>query len=215
MPVAEVIGVAAPQRSFSLADPGRETIYFPEGAVGIGVSRSWAIRTAGDPSAIAPAVRATLARIDPALVISKVQTMETLVERDQSGTRFSLLLIGFFAAIAVLLSAVGIYGVLATAVRQRTAEIGVRMALGAAPAGIFKIVIAQGMALSAAGVAIGLAAAFEVTRALTSMLVGVHPADPVTFAAVTVLFLLIAALASWLPARRAAALDPVDALRAE
>ena len=215
MPVAEVIGVAAPQRSFSLADPGRETIYFPEGAVGIGVSRSWAIRTAGDPSAIAPAVRATLARIDPALVISKVQTMETLVERDQSGTRFSLLLIGFFAAIAVLLSAVGIYGVLASAVRQRTAEIGVRMALGATPAGIFKIVIAQGMALSAAGVAIGLAAAFEVTRALTSMLVGVHPADPVTFAAVTVLFLLIAALASWLPARRAAALDPVDALRAE
>jgi putative ABC transport system permease protein len=215
MPLAEVIGVAAPQRSFSLADPGRETIYFPEGAVGIGVSRSWAIRTAGDPAAMAPAVRANLARIDPALVITKVQTMETLVDRDQSGTRFSLLLIGFFAAIAVLLSAVGIYGVLASAVRQRTSEMGIRMALGAAPARIFKTVVTQGLALSAAGVALGLAAAFELTRALTSMLVGIQPTDPATFAGITVLFFLIAALACWLPARRAASLDPAEALRAE
>ncbi len=212
---AEVVGVAAPQRSFSLTEPGTETIYFPEGAVGIGVSRTWAIRTAGDPALYASAVRAALARIDPALVVTRMQPMDALVAADQSGTRFSLLLIGFFAAIAALLAAVGIYGVLASAVRQRTAEIGIRMALGASPAGIFKIVIAQGLALSAAGVAIGLAAAFELTRILNSMLVGVRPTDPATFAGITGLFLLIAAIASWLPARRAASLEPAESLRAE
>jgi ABC-type antimicrobial peptide transport system permease subunit len=105
--------------------------------------------------------------------------------------------------------------VLSTVVRQRTAEIGVRMALGAAPASIFNLVVGQGLRLSAAGIALGLGAAFELTRVMASMLVGVRPADPPTFAAMAVLFFLIAALASWLPARRAAALDPATALREE
>lgn len=212
---AEVVGVTAAQHSFSLTEPAPETIFFPEGAVGIGVSRTWAIRTAGKPATYAAAVRRTLTQIDPALAISKIQTMDELVAADQSSTRLSLLLIGFFGTIAVLLAAVGIYGVLASAVRRRTAEIGVRMALGAEPASIFRIVIAQGLALSAAGVVLGFAAAFELVRALSSMLVGIRPTDPVTFAGVTALFLAIAALASWLPARRAAALDPSEALRAE
>ena len=214
-PWAEVIGVVKHQRLFSLADPGRETIYFSEGFAGIGVSRYWAIRTAGDPAKYAAAVRAELAKLDRQLVLSKVQTMESLVDRDQAGTRFSLLLIGLFAAIAVLLASVGLYGVLASVVRQRTAEIGVRMALGAAPAGIFKLVVGQGLRLGAAGVVLGLLAALGLTRAMASMLVGVRPIDGLTFCGMSVLFLLISGLASWLPARRAAGLDPSTALREE
>ncbi|MBZ5626645.1 MAG: FtsX-like permease family protein, partial [Acidobacteriia bacterium] len=214
-PWAEVIGVVKHQRLFSLADPGRETIYFSEGFAGIGVSRYWAIRTAGDPARYAAAVRAELAKVDRQLVLSKVQTMESLVDRDQAGTRFSLLLIGLFAAIAVLLASVGLYGVLASVVRQRTAEIGVRMALGADPASILHLVVGHGLRLGALGIAVGLLAAFGLTRAMSTMLVGVKPTDPLTFAAMAVLFLSICAVASWLPARRAAGLDPTAALRDE
>jgi putative ABC transport system permease protein len=214
-PWAEVIGVVAHQRLFSLSDPGRETVYFSDGFWGVGVSRYWILRTAGDPAKYAAAVRAEVAKVDRAMVISKMATMEELVDRDQAGTRLSLLLIGIFAVIAVLLAAVGIYGVLATAVRQRTPEIGVRMALGAAPASIFKLVVGHGLRLTAAGLAMGLLAALGLTRMMTAMLVGVKPADPATFAAMALLFLLIAAVASWAPAARAASLDANAALREE
>jgi putative ABC transport system permease protein len=141
--------------------------------------------------------------------------MDSLVTQSQASTRFSLLLIGVFAGVAVLLAGVGLYGVLSTVVRQRTPEIGVRMALGAAPASVFRLVVGQGMRLSALGIAAGLIAAFELTRAMTSMLIGVKPTDPITFAAMAVLFFVITAIASWLPARRAARLDPTSALREE
>ena len=214
-PWAEVIGAVAHQRLFSLGDPGRETVYLSDGFWGIGVSRYWMLRTAGDPVKYAAAVRAEVAKVDRAMVISKMQPMQALVDRDQAGTRFSLLLIGMFAVIAVILSAVGLYGVLATAVRQRTPEIGVRMALGAAPAGIFKLVVGHGLRLTAAGLAIGVLAALGLTRMMTAMLVGVKPADPSTFAATALLFFLIAAVATWAPAARAASLDPNAALREE
>ena len=122
--------------------------------------------------------------------------MDALVDRAQAGTRFSLLLIGVFAVIAALLAGVGLYGVLATVVRQRTAEIGVRMALGAQPAGIFNLI-----------------AAFALTRLMATMLVGIKPTDLATFVTMVVLFFLIAGVASWLPARRAASVDPNEALR--
>jgi len=215
IPWVEVIGVVRHQRAYSLAGPGRETIYLLDGFSGIGVSRHWAIRTAGDPGKLAAAVRAEIAGIDKQLVITRMQPMDAMVDRDQAKTRFALLLIGTFAAIAVVLASVGLYGVLATVVRQRTAEIGVRMALGAAPAGIFRLVVGQGLRLGAAGIAIGLLAALELTRVMTSMLVGVRATDPATFAAMAVLFFFIAAAASWLPARRAAGLDPTVALREE
>jgi ABC-type antimicrobial peptide transport system permease subunit len=153
--------------------------------------------------------------VDRQLVLSKVQTMESLVDRDQAGDALSLLLIGLFAAIAVLLASVGLYGVLASLVRQRTAEIGVRMALGAAPAGIFRLVVGQGLRLTAGGIALGLLAALGLTRVMNSMLVGVSAIDPITFSGMAVLFLFISGLASWLPARRAAGLDPGTALREE
>src|ERR1019366_2932080 len=125
------------------------------------------------------------------MVISKMRPMEELVEQDQAGTRLSLLLIGIFAAIAVLLASVGLYGVLASVVRQRTAEIGVRMALGAAPASVFKLVVGHGLRLTAVGLAIGLLAALGLTRVMAGMLVGVKATDPATFAAMTLGFLLI------------------------
>jgi putative ABC transport system permease protein len=173
------------------------------------------LRTAGDPAKYAAAVRAEVAKVDRQLVVSKIRPMNDLVDQDQRGTRLSLLLIGIFATIAVLLASVGLYGVLATAVRQRTAEIGVRMALGADPASIFKLVVGQGLRLTAMGLVMGLLAALGLTRVMTTTLVGIAPTDPVTFAAMTLIFLLVAAVASWVPAARAAGLDANAALREE
>ncbi len=211
----EIIGVVRHQRLASLASEGREQIYLPDASLLFGVSRSWAVRTSGDPAKYAPAIRAELARFDPQLLMLEVQPMDTLVAKSEAGTRFALLLIGVFSAFAALLAAVGLYGVLATSVRQRTAEIGVRIALGASPASVLCLIIGNGFRLSAAGIAIGLAAAFALTRMMAGMFVGIKPTDPATFAAVAAGFFVIAAFASWLPARRAASLDPARALREE
>jgi putative ABC transport system permease protein len=211
----EIIGVVAHQRATSLADPGREQVYFTDGYAAHGAVNRWILRTSGDAASLAPSVRSTVTAIGSNTLLTEMQPMAIYVEKAQSGTRFSLLLIGVFASIAALLAGVGLYGVLATLVRQRTAEIGVRMALGAAPGSIFGLVVGHGLRLSAAGVAVGLVSALALTRAMTSMLVGVQPTDPITFGGMSILFLAIAAVASWLPARRAAGLDPTAALREE
>jgi putative ABC transport system permease protein len=135
------------------------------------------------------------------------------VSRAQAHTRFTLVLIGVFAVIAALLVAVGLYGVLSTVVRQRTAEIGVRMALGAAPGSILRLVVGHGLRLSAAGIGVGVIAALALTRLMTMILVGVTATDAVTFEVMAGVFFALAAVSSWLPARRAAALDPTVALR--
>jgi putative ABC transport system permease protein len=210
----EVIGVAAHERNTDLGIVGREQVYFPDAYAGTFANR-WALRTAGDPAKYAAAVREEIRKQDPTLLLTELQPMDEWVERSMAGRRFSLLLIGIFAAIAAALASVGLYGVLSTVVRQRTAEIGVRMALGAAPGGIFSLVVGYGLRLSAAGVAVGLAGAFAATRVMKSMLVGVKPEDPATFAAMAAMFAVIAGAASWLPARRAARLDPTVALRDE
>jgi putative ABC transport system permease protein len=211
----EVIGVVAHQRQTALAEPGREQIYLTDGFRGNGLDKYLAVRAKGDPAQYASVIRAEVAKFKPNLLITEMQPMEALVKRAQAGTRFSLMLIGVFAVIAALLASVGLYGVLSNAVRQRTAEIGVRMALGATPGSVFKLVVGHGLILSAIGVAAGMVAAFGLTRAMTSMLVGVKATDPVTFVAMAALFLIIAAVASGLPARRAARLDPTIALREE
>ena len=197
----------------SLAEPGREQVYFADGFIGFGAANRWAVRTGGDPAQIAGAVRAAVAEVNPQYLITDLQPMDALVLQAQASTRFSLMLIGVFAVMAALLVAVGLYGVLSTVVRQRTAEIGVRMAVGAAPDQILRLVVGHGLRLSAAGVLLGIAAAVALTRAMTTMLVGVRPTDPLTFAAMGVLFFVIAIVSSWLPARRAAGLDPTTALR--
>jgi predicted permease len=211
----EVIGVTAHQHESSLSEPGREQVYFTDAFVGSGRVNSWAIRTGNDPANYGSAVRSAVAEVNPNLLVTELQPVTSLISKAQAGTRFSLLLIGVFAVIAGVLAGVGLYGVLATAVRQRTAEIGVRMALGAERERIFQLVVGQGFRLSAIGVGIGLIAAFGLTRMMHAMLVGVTATDPATFAAMAVLFLLIGVGSSWLPARRAAGLDPSRALRDE
>ena len=211
----EIIGVVAHQRNTSLVEPGREQLYVTDGYLNHGAASWWALRTDGDPAALAGQVREVVRNAGRETFINEMQPMNSLVTKAQAQTRFSLLLIGVFSTIAALLAGVGLYGVLATLVRQRTAEIGVRMALGAAPSRIFRLMVGKGLYLSAIGIAIGLLAAFGLTRVLASMLVDVKPTDPVTFVSVAVLFLVIAFLASWLPARRASGLDPTTALRQE
>ena len=211
----EIIGVVAHQRNTSLIEPGREQLFVTDGYVNHGAASWWALRTDSDPSSLANSVREVVRGMGKETFINQLQPMDSLVTKAQAQTRFSLLLIGVFSTIAALLAGVGLYGVLATSVRQRTAEIGVRMALGAAPSRIFRLMVGKGLFLSAIGIGIGLLAAVAFTRVLASMLLEVKPTDPVTFVSVAVLFLVIAVLASFLPARRAAGLDPTSALRNE
>jgi predicted permease len=208
----EIIGVVGHQREESLAAPGREQIYFTDGYFGGFSPPSWAIRTQSDPGSYEGEVRAALAELSHSYLVDKMEPAETVVREAQSGTRFSLLLIGLFAVIAGVLAGVGLYGVLATAVRQRTSEIGVRMAMGAERGDIVKLVVMQGMRLSLIGIVLGFIAAVALGRVMTSMLVGVKATDPLTYVSMIVIFLAIAMVASWLPARRAAGLDPKTAL---
>ena len=209
----EIIGVVAHQRHTSLAEDGREALFFVDG-VGGGANR-WAIRTAGDPQAQADAVRAAVKQFDDRIVLADVQPMSTYVDAAQAPTRFALALTGIFAVIAAVLAAVGLYGVLATLVRQRTAEIGVRLAFGAERASIFRLVVGRGLILAGIGIALGAGSALLVTRGIQTMLVGVQPSDPATFVTIGVLFLLVAGAACGIPAFRASRLDPTVALRSE
>jgi putative ABC transport system permease protein len=211
----DVIGVVEQQRHTSLAVEGREAIFVTDGFFGHGGANHWLIRTAGDPNALAAAVRGEVARFTPASPVAELQPYSAFVDQATAPTRFALVLIGVFAGIAVVLAAVGLYGVLATAVRQRTAEIGIRMTFGADPSSIFGLVIGQGLKLSGIGIAAGIVAGLALTRLMRTLLIGVQPTDPVTFAVIALLFLLIAAAACWVPARRAASLDPNAALREE
>ena len=180
-------------------------------------NRNWAmiqtIRTARDPQAIVAQVRAELREVDPDLVLYKVRTMEDVVGAGVSPQRFSMALMGAFAATALLLAAVGIYGVLAYTVAQRTREIGIRMALGADRSAVRGLVMRHGLGLTAAGIVIGISGSLALTRWLSSMLFGVEPNDPLVLGAVAVGLALVAAVAGWLPARRATAVDPMLALR--
>ena len=211
----EVIGVVAHQRTTSLAESGREQIFFTDGFLDHGFVSWWAVRTAGDPASYAAEIRKRIVETNAHLLITRMQPMAVWIRQAQAGTRFSLLLIGLFAVIAALLASVGLYGVVSTVVHQRTPELGVRMALGAQSGNIFQLVVSTGLRLSAAGILIGIAAALALTRLMMSMLIEVKATDPLTFFAMAVFFFAIAAFASWLPARRAARLDPTEALRQE
>jgi predicted permease len=212
---AEIIGVVAHQRDESLAERGREQVYFADAYADSGAVRQWAIRSVGDPAKFSSELRSAVKAVNPQFSLDEMQLMETLVTQAQASTRFSLLLIGVFAIVAGLLAGVGLYGVLSTVVRQRTTEIGVRMALGARSGTIFNLIVGQGLRLTAVGVAAGLVAALALSRAMTAMLVGVKPTDPITFVTMAVIFFVVAGIASWIPARRAAGVDPAIALRDE
>jgi putative ABC transport system permease protein len=208
----EIIGVVAHQRHETLIEPGREGLFFVDAYTGFGVPR-WGIRTAGDPVAIAGAVAAAVKEIDARVPISEVQPLTTLVDKANGPTRFATTMIGIFAAVAVILAAIGLYGVLSTTVRQRTAEIGMRMVCGAHPRGILRLVLSEGLRLSAIGMVLGLGIALSLTNVIRSMLVSVTPTDPVTFVAISVLFLAIVVTSALVPALRAARVDPAVAIR--
>jgi putative ABC transport system permease protein len=211
----EVIGVVAHQRHSSLALPGPEAVFIPDGHFGHGAAGRWAVRTSGDPNQVVTAVRAAIAQVDLRAPVAEVQPMQAFVDKAMAPVRFTSTLIGLFAAIAVVLAGVGLYGVLSTVVRQRTAEIGMRMVFGAPRSSILNLVVGEGLRLSIAGIIVGAAGALAITRLMSSLLVGVSPTDPLTFAAIVTLFGLVAMIASFIPARRAARLDPIDAIREE
>ncbi len=211
----DVIGVVAHQRHGSLAVDGPEGMFLTDGYLGHGAAGRWAVRTAGDPAQIVAAVRAAIAEVDPRVAIAEVQPMSAFVDKAMAPVRFTATLIGIFAVVAAVLAGVGLYGVLSTIVRQRTAEIGMRMVFGAPRASILHLVVGEGLWLGAVGMATGLVGAFVVTRVMASMPVGVEPTDPATFGGIVLLFTLVAATASWLPARRASRLDPMSAIREE
>ena len=177
--------------------------------------RDLVVRTKSDPASIASAVRRAVWSVDKDQPVSNVRTLDQVFAAAISQERFQALLLGLFAMLALLLACVGLYGVISYAVVQRTHEIGVRMALGAQPLDVLRLVIRQGLSLTLAGLVIGIVAGTFVTRVLTDMLFGVTPRDPLTFVGVPALLLVVALLACYIPARRATRIDPLIALRSE
>jgi putative ABC transport system permease protein len=173
------------------------------------------LRTGGDPLLQASALRSALSEIDPNQPLVNVRTMEDNIATTVAQPRFRTWLIGIFAGLAVLLGAVGIYGVMSYSVTQRTNEIGIRVTLGAQPADVFRAVVGEGLRFALLGVGVGLAAALVLTRVLQSFLYGISATDPLTFASVTSLLVSVAVAASFFPARRATRVDPIIALRHE
>jgi putative ABC transport system permease protein len=159
--------------------------------------------------------RDAIRSVDPSLPIAKVSTLSTLVDDSMTQPRFSMLLLTAFGALALILASIGIYGVISYSVAQRTQEIGIRLALGAQPRNVFRMILGHGARLAGLGVLIGFLAAFGVTRLMTSLLFGIRPTDPLTLVAVPALLMAVALLACYLPARRATRVDPMVALRYE
>jgi putative ABC transport system permease protein len=176
---------------------------------------SLVVRSAVDPASLTSAIRAAVATIDKDQPIFDVHTMRELVDNSISTRRLTLVLLGIFSALALILAAIGIYGVMAYTVALRTQEIGIRMALGAQQADVLRLVLGQGARIAFFGVAIGLATAAALARALSSLLFSVSASDPMTFAAVAILLIAVALLACYIPARRALRVDPITALRYE
>ncbi len=190
----------------------------PDGMVALGnriLPSSWVLRTRGNPLALAGSVQREMLRVDPQLPVAEVRSMAQIVSKSTARQDFNMLLLGIFAGVALLLAAVGIYGVMAYSVEQRTAEIGIRMALGARQGQMLGLILRHGLLLAAIGVAVGLGAAYGLTRFLTTLLFGVTASDPLTFAVVAAALATVALLACLIPARRAARVDPIIALRCD
>lgn len=210
----EIVGVVANVRSVELKEEAQPEVYFsmrqspfPHNAI--------VIRSTVEPSSLTPALRQAVVEVDRTVPISEIQTMDHIVSESVTQPRFNLFLLGLFSAIALLLSAAGIYGVTAYSVTQRTQELGIRIALGAQVSDVLKMILGQGMVVITIGLVIGLAAAFALMRLMRSLLFGIGENDPLTFVAITLVLAAVALLACFIPARRAAKVDPLIALRAE
>jgi putative ABC transport system permease protein len=215
VPDSEIVGIVADVKQLGLDEERPEAVYVPHALVPVISSFTFAIRTTGDPAALAPAARDVMRRLDPGVPLIRVQTMEDIIGRTVAPARSSMVLIGLFAAVALTLALVGVFGVLSYTVSQRTAELGIRMALGASAQQVTWSVLGQGLMPVGVGVVIGVGGALLLTRFMQSLLFGITPTDPLTFAAVALLLGGSAAAAAYVPARRATRLDPVKALRNE
>ena len=215
-----IVGVVNDTKQRSLSEASPATVFIPmtqapEGTKGNLRQSSFVLRTTGDPLLLSAAIRSEMSQLDPGLPVRNLRSMEQLVSTSIAPQRFNLSLLTLFSVLGLLLAAGGIYGVMAYSVSQRTHEIGVRMALGAQTRNVLLLVVKQGMALALAGVAIGLFASFALTRLMKNLLFGVSTSDPVTLAGVAALLTCVALLACYIPARRAAKVDPLVALRYE
>lgn len=212
----EIVGVVGNVKHFGLDLPEQPALYSPYSQINSWKRwMSFAVRTQTDPAAMTQAVKEQIWKIDGQLPITRVQTMNEVSAASFDARRFNMLLLTLFAGLALVLAAVGVYGVMSYAVTQRTHEIGIRMALGAQVGNVMRLVMKSGLAIAMVGVAIGLAGAFALTRLMRTLLFAVEPTDKVTFAGVSICLLLIALAACYIPARRATKVDPLQALRYE
>jgi putative ABC transport system permease protein len=218
-----VVGVVKNSVRSDWAAPAEEEFFFPaaqrrgflESPSPAAAYITLVVRTSGDPAALAPTIRSLVWSFDSSLPISETQTMSHVVAEATAGPRFNLLMLATFAGVALVLAAVGIYGVMSYAVSRRTHEIGVRMALGARSSDVLRLIVRQGMTVASIGALAGIAGALALTRAMATLLYGVRPTDPATFVAVPALLAIVALAACYLPARRAAKIDPMVSLRSD
>lgn len=213
-PWAEIVGIMRDVRHWGLDREAQAEAYYPHTQQPVR-RMTLVVRTGSEPSQMVAAVRRQVGTLDQDLPVSKIRTMEQLLEASFSGRRFNMLLMGVFAVAALLLACIGLYGLMAYSVTQRTHEIGIRVALGAQPLDIFKLITRQGMTLVLIGIVTGLSVAFALTRLISGLLYGVSATDPWVFIGVALLLILVALLACLIPARRATKVDPLVALRYE
>ena len=220
-PWVTIVGVAAEVKETALDSPEEPAVYFPAAQSDTTViehmmrGMTYVVRTDGDPRALFNTLRRTVREADPDLPIAGLRAVDDVVSLSMAGRRFNTLLLGAFAILALMLAAVGIYGLMAYAVLQRTREIGIRLAIGATPADVLRLVVGQATRIASVGIVLGLAGSLVLTRIMATLLFDVSPLDPVTFVACTLLLFGVAALASYLPARRATRIDPQTAIRAD
>ena len=211
-----IVGIAADVKNGGIDKPTGTEIYFPYSQVDSGIRALYlVIKTSGDPQRIVSTVRRRVADLDPTLPVAQIRLMEDVIAAANARPRFLTVLLSLFSFVALSLAAVGIYGVMAFLVAQRTREFGIRMAIGAVPAHVLGLVLAQGMRMGLAGVALGALGAFVLTRFISQLLFAVQPFDPLTFLTTAVILTLVIAAACYIPARRATRVDPMVALRYE
>jgi putative ABC transport system permease protein len=213
-PLRTVVGIVGDVRQAALETEPRAEFFYPFFQVDFG-SGTFVVRTAGDPKATIGAVRSEFQAVDKDQPVARISTMEEVLAQSVAPRRLNMLLLGVFAGVALVLAAVGLYGVMSYSVTQRTREIGIRMALGAARGDVVKLIVGQGMVLAGVGVAIGLLASLFLTRLMSSLLYGVSATDPATFAIISLILAGVALVACFVPARRATKVDPMVALRYE
>jgi predicted permease len=217
----QIVGIVGNVREVGIREGIAPVMYLPQAQQPEGMTKliasvlptAWAVRSAADPVSLRAAIAREIHAVDPALSLANERPMRQVIGKTVAREDFNTMLLTVFAVVALLLAAIGVYGVMAYAVERRTQEMGIRMALGAAQGDVLKLVLGHGMKLTAAGIVVGLGLAFATTRWLASLLFNVKPVDPLTFGAVSLILAAVAALAVFVPARRASTVDPSDALR--